>query len=106
MNMALIKCDECGKEVSDKAKNCPNCGNPINSGGTSTVQLDPAPNKRRKYRIRLVIFWPILLISAIPAIGWAFSDTSGGAAIFWYLLFWGSLVMVIASHISAFINRP
>lgn len=27
--MALIKCDECGKEVSDKAKSCPNCGCPI-----------------------------------------------------------------------------
>lgn len=25
--MALIKCKECGKEVSTKAKSCPNCGN-------------------------------------------------------------------------------
>jgi len=24
--MALIKCSECGKEISDKAKQCPNCG--------------------------------------------------------------------------------
>lgn len=24
--MALIKCNECGKEISDKAKVCPNCG--------------------------------------------------------------------------------
>lgn len=24
--MALIKCPECGKEVSDKAQSCPNCG--------------------------------------------------------------------------------
>lgn len=27
--MALIKCPECGKEVSDKAYNCPNCGYPF-----------------------------------------------------------------------------
>lgn len=27
--MALIKCIECGKEISDKAKNCVNCGCPI-----------------------------------------------------------------------------
>lgn len=26
--MALIKCPECGKEISDKAKSCPNCGYP------------------------------------------------------------------------------
>lgn len=27
--MALIKCSECGKEISDKAKTCVNCGSPI-----------------------------------------------------------------------------
>ena len=27
--MALIKCPECGKEISDKAKNCIHCGYPI-----------------------------------------------------------------------------
>ena len=27
--MSLIKCPECGKEVSDKAKTCVNCGYPI-----------------------------------------------------------------------------
>jgi len=27
--MALIKCPECGKEISDSAKQCPNCGFPL-----------------------------------------------------------------------------
>lgn len=27
--MALIKCPECGKEVSNRAKNCVHCGNPL-----------------------------------------------------------------------------
>ena len=27
--MAMIKCSECGKEVSDKAKTCVHCGNPL-----------------------------------------------------------------------------
>lgn len=27
--MALIKCNECGKEISDKADKCPNCGCPV-----------------------------------------------------------------------------
>jgi hypothetical protein len=33
--MALIKCPECGKEISDKASACPNCGCPIASRPTS-----------------------------------------------------------------------
>ena len=27
--MALIKCSECGREISDKAPACPGCGNPL-----------------------------------------------------------------------------
>jgi len=27
--MALIKCKECQKEISNKAKTCPQCGNPV-----------------------------------------------------------------------------
>ncbi len=27
--MALIKCPECGKKISDKAKSCPQCGFPL-----------------------------------------------------------------------------
>ena len=27
--MAMISCKECGKDVSDKAVSCPNCGVPI-----------------------------------------------------------------------------
>jgi DNA-directed RNA polymerase subunit RPC12/RpoP len=31
--MALIKCSECGKEISDQAASCPNCGRPVNVKG-------------------------------------------------------------------------
>jgi uncharacterized membrane protein YvbJ len=37
--MALISCSECGKQVSDKAASCPNCGAPISA--VSPVSLNP-----------------------------------------------------------------
>lgn len=37
--MALIKCSECGKEVSSQAKVCPNCGKKINGSGQNTIIL-------------------------------------------------------------------
>lgn len=38
--MALIKCPECGKEVSEKAGVCPNCGCPLTSGMTENKVVD------------------------------------------------------------------
>lgn len=35
--MALIKCMECGKEISDKAATCPHCGCPISEMNTVGV---------------------------------------------------------------------
>ena len=45
--MALIKCPECGREISDKAGSCPGCGCPINSMDYNDVgewQEIPASN--------------------------------------------------------------
>lgn len=36
--MALVKCPECGKEISDKAVNCPNCGCPKNDNISIEVE--------------------------------------------------------------------
>lgn len=35
--MSLIKCPECGKEVSSSAVNCPSCGHPISAVNKTTV---------------------------------------------------------------------
>lgn len=53
--MALIKCPECGKEISNQAESCPNCGAPIsNTGGTQissnqqTQNINPDTNYPKK----------------------------------------------------------
>ena len=45
--MALITCPECGKEYSDKANACPNCGCPTNNVSVQKydIQADVAMNK-------------------------------------------------------------
>lgn len=52
--MAIIKCSECGHEVSSKAKQCPKCGNPI--------------NKKNKFKIVLIVIVILCIIIAISAI--------------------------------------
>ena len=39
--MALINCSECGKEYSDKAPACPNCGCPTSPGGMTPIASPP-----------------------------------------------------------------
>ena len=41
--MALIKCPECGKEISDQATSCPNCGYPISNEKKEERVVDVTP---------------------------------------------------------------
>ena len=38
--MPLINCPECGKQVSDKAPTCPNCGFPLNDISSNEAASD------------------------------------------------------------------
>ena len=42
--MALIKCNECGQMLSDKAKTCPNCGAPVEYAETQCIESQAMPN--------------------------------------------------------------
>ena len=48
--MALIKCSECGAEISDKATECPKCGCPVEvSAATETAE------NKKKGLVKLII---------------------------------------------------
>jgi len=54
--MALINCSECGKEISDKAQSCPNCGTPISAAETTPLAepSSQAPKKSGKWKYILL----------------------------------------------------
>lgn len=39
--MALIQCQECGKEISDKAASCPGCGAPVSQPKAKRGSREP-----------------------------------------------------------------
>lgn len=53
--MALITCPECGKEVSDMAKMCPNCGYPINDATVPDVKNNICVFKGQRYDLTEVL---------------------------------------------------
>lgn len=62
--MALIKCKECGKEISDKAKTCPNCGNPIRE---EKIKSDIKKGIKNKSPLFIKII--IIIVSIIVGLG-------------------------------------
>lgn len=52
--MALIKCPDCGKQISDKAGACPNCGCPIANRST-TVKIRCLSDDRHVKRMVFTI---------------------------------------------------
>ena len=61
--MALIKCPECNKEISDKAKKCPNCGFPIKRKKVRTLK------KKKKSKSIFIVFTLAILFFIVGGIG-------------------------------------
>jgi hypothetical protein len=58
--MALIKCAECHKEVSDQALACPNCGAP-SAKATRPAVTNPTTAKRRTHPVTWVVLAAIVV---------------------------------------------
>ena len=55
--MSMIKCSECGKDVSDKAKECVHCGNPLEK-----INKDLNKKSNKSNKIIAIIIFSILAI--------------------------------------------
>jgi cytochrome c biogenesis protein CcdA len=74
--MALIKCPECGGEVSDKARACPHCGAPLDPAispavGTPQVARRPVPVTTGRVVLALIISFITLGYLVLWAIAFA-----------------------------------
>lgn len=56
--MALIKCLECGKEISDKADKCPSCGCPVEA-----QRFENEKNKKYKNNFSLIAVFAIIILA-------------------------------------------
>ena len=59
--MALITCPECGKEVSDKAATCPNCGCPLHQSQQAVPVEEWKPQKPKKMKDSKLSTWAAIL---------------------------------------------
>ena len=73
--MAIIKCSECGGQVSTLAENCPHCGCPVNSSNAEAVANNssasasvPTPSNSSKPKNRKLI-WSIFAVIVAAIVG-------------------------------------
>lgn len=59
----LIKCSECGKEVSDKANSCPNCGAPVKEDEIQE-EIKTGIKVSKKLAIILIIALSLIIVVA------------------------------------------
>lgn len=76
--MAMIKCSECGKEVSDKAAVCPNCGNPIAAAPApaAAVPANTAEKPKKKKKGLLIMFIVTIALWIFVAVFQKYVDSS------------------------------
>ncbi|WP_227502577.1 zinc-ribbon domain-containing protein, partial [Klebsiella sp. 10982] len=61
--MALIKCHECAKDISDSAISCPHCGAPIsNSQKTNSIKNNQEPRQVSFILALGIVILPILFV--------------------------------------------
>jgi len=103
--MALIKCSECGHDVSDSASSCPNCGHPISQVNGNLVHTDSAPRKIKKYRVGFLIFVPMFFIGSVLALAWWLSGSGGQFGIGIFIAVAG-FIGIIVSAIGSWLSKP
>lgn len=68
--MALVKCPDCGREVSDVAPTCPGCGRPLRmQAAPKEVQARSGVMDGVKIGCGIFIVLPIIIILVLVAIG-------------------------------------
>ncbi len=66
--MALTKCIECGKEISDKASVCPNCGCPVEQATKSEVLNATSIKQTKNKKLNKILDKMLIVIFSLLAI--------------------------------------
>lgn len=84
--MSLIKCSECGHEVSEKAFTCPNCGCPINP--THSIETTDTGEYIEKSLLKTNKYLVIIATLSLGVLAFAFIMSGNLLLLLLLPLFW------------------
>lgn len=99
----LIRCSECGEQISDQAEACPHCGAPVEGTQQTSSKTGKTADPRRAQGIVSFSAAAILLLDAVLYVAGrlviAFLASRGGYESAWGLAFAERLLIVCAGSI-------
>ncbi len=69
--MAIIKCPDCGKDVSTSADNCPHCGYPIAGGGTTQAhggRVQTIEKTGKPFKLQMLLAFFLMLAGCLATV--------------------------------------
>lgn len=106
--MALVNCSECGREISDQAPSCPNCGFVVNQQ-TQATKVDLNFNKyeltSKKWKKYKIIGFPLLIIGLIMFMANLAPGTNPAGFVFGLLFTLVGVVLLIVSSLGNWWDR-
>lgn len=100
--MALIKCSECGADISEKASACPKCGCPLDI--TKQIISDAKKKKCKKIIIFLIVVLVIIIILLVGIFAVKYNNNVGNIAVRLIKKDFGNNISVNSIYYNAEIN--
>lgn len=69
--MALVKCKECGKEVSNKAEICVECGFPLSKKKNGSEEIKTQQKTRKSLKLQLLLSKIMMILGFVLVFGYS-----------------------------------
>ena len=103
--MSLIKCPECGNEVSDKATSCPKCAYPISPKPAEIPKPEDKPTVQtieltsKPFKLQILLSVLAMIGGCIGMVTTAGTDgSSDGPPVFWMVVFFAGCLWLIVTR--------
>lgn len=101
--MALVKCKECGKKVSNKADVCVECGYPLSKNKNGSEEIKTQQKTRKSLKLQLLLSKIMMILGF--ALAYGYSQMEDDKAIIYVYVLVAGIILYIVSKVRIWWNH-
>ena len=101
--MALVKCKECGKEISNKAEICVECGFPLSKKKNGSEEIKTQQKTRKSLKLQLLLSKIMMILGF--ALAYGYSQMEDDKAIIYIYVLAAGIILYIVSKVRIWWNH-